>query len=201
MTKNININSATGDIELNIDLTNYELSRLEENLIKFNKDVPEEKKLTLKEYISIVLDVSLIEKELNSKYNYLNILKKEVKELENDLKNKYSIGLTGSEEVFNEVIELRKKTLKDSSNYTKNYRLDYIDLLVNHIENIVHGFDKQYEDAIITLKEDLTGDAKKNQSDVIEAIHIAKYNLNPNDTTYKQQLKSLEGFKKYVDSF
>lgn len=88
---------------------------------------------------------------------------------------------------------------KDSN--TKNYKSDYVDLLVSFIEHIVYSFDKDSEDAIITLKETLKEDVEKNHSDIIEAIHIVKSNLEPNNSAYNGRLNSLEGFKKYVDSF
>ena len=121
---------------------------------------------------------------MNYKYNYLKLQKKKVKELETNLKAKYSIGLIGSEEVLNETLELRKATLKDSINYTKNYRFEYYNLLVKFIENIVIPFGKDYERAIETLKEKLAEYIKKYPSDVPKAINIILTDLDTSDDEY-----------------
>ena len=121
---------------------------------------------------------------MNYKYNYLKLQKKKVKELETNLKAKYSIGLIGSEEVLNETLELRKATLKDSINYTKNYRFEYYNLLVKFIENIVIPFGKDYEGAIETLKEEIAEYIEKYPSNVLKAINIILTDLDTSDDEY-----------------
>ena len=199
MAKENKIKETTEGIEANIDLTTYEYNRLEKNLQLFNKDVPEEQKLTIEEFISLVLKISLLENELDYKSNYLKLLQREVKELETDLEAKYNIGLTGSEEVLNEALELRKATLKDSTNYAKNYKLEYNNLLVKFIEYIVIGFGKDYEGAIITLKEELEEYIEKYPSDVIKAINIVLSGLDNIDIEYSYFVISLTEFKAYVN--
>lgn len=157
--KKVKVIEETNEVEVPIDLTSFEVKRLKEKLEIFNSNVAEDSKLTFEEFIKLVFEVSLLEEDLDVKYNYLKRLKYEVKQLEEELTAKYSIGLTGSEEVYNEVIELRKKTLEDSLVYVKNYRPDYISLLVNYIELINNA--STYEDSILTLKEVLAEDIEK----------------------------------------
>ena len=197
MAKENKIKETTEGIEANIDLTTYEYNRLEKNLQLFNKDVPEEQKLTIEEFISLVLKISLLENELDYKSNYLKLLQREVKELETDLEAKYNIGLTGSEEVLNE--ELRKATLKDSTNYAKSYEVEYYNLLAKYIKNIVIPFGKDYEGAIITLKEELEEYIEKYPSDVIKAINIVLSGLDNTDIEYSYFVISLTEFKAYVN--
>ena len=199
MAKENKIKETTEGIEANIDLTTYEYNRLEKNLQLFNKDVPEEQKLTIEEFISLVLKISLLENELDYKSNYLKLLQREVKELETDLEAKYNVGLTGSEEVLNEALELRKATLKDSTNYAKNYKLEYNNLLVKLIEYIVIPFGKDYEGAIQTLKEQLEEYVEKYPSDVIKAINIVLSGLEPTNPEYPDFLTTLTEFKAYVN--
>ena len=70
-------------------------------------------KLTFDEFVSLVFETALLEKKLDSKYDYLNVLKDEVKQLEEELMTKYSTGL---KEYNDDVIGCRRKVLKDSSN-------------------------------------------------------------------------------------
>ena len=192
--KTVTINEVTNEVEVPIDLTSFEVKRLEEKLESFNNNVPEDSKLTFEEFISLVFKTSLLEEELNSKYNYLNLLKAEVKGLEEELIAKYSTGLTGSEEVYNEVIELRKKTLEDSSIYIKNYKSDYIDLLVNYISFFVYSMD--FEDGVLTLKETFEEDIEKNPLDVYKAVKIVEGNVEDSDS--KDVFDLVDFFKNYV---
>ena len=192
--KKVKVDSITNEVEVPIDLTSYEHERLKEKLDLFNKNVAEDSKLTFEEFIALVFETSLLEEELDSKYNYLKRLEAEVKGLEEKLIAKYSIGLTGSEEVYTEVIELRKQTLEDSLVYVKNYKSDYINLLVNYIGLIVYASD--YEDGILTLKESFEEDIEKNPLDVYKAIQIVKHDVEP--TGYKEVHEQLEYFEKYV---
>lgn len=196
--KKVKVIEETNEVEVPIDLTSFEVKRLKEKLEIFNSNVAEDSKLTFEEFIKLVFEVSLLEEDLDVKYNYLKRLKYEVKQLEEELTAKYSIGLTGSEEVYNEVIELRKKTLEDSLVYVKNYRPDYISLLVNYIELINNA--STYEDSILTLKEVLAEDIEKNPSDVVKAIQIAKENLEPDESFYNDMLKVLNELEEYVNS-
>jgi len=197
--KKVKVIEETNEVEVPIDLTSFEAERLKEKLEIFNSNVAEDSKLTFEEFIKLVFEVSLLEEDLDVKYNYLKRLKYEVKQLEEELIAKYSIGLTGSEEVYNEVIELRKKTLEDSLVYVKNYKTDYISLLVNYIESIVYSM--LYEDMILTLKETFEEDVEKNPSELFKAIQIVKYNLNPENNFYNDISKALDEFEEYVNSF
>ena len=198
MVKEVKVNEVTNEVEVPIDLTKYEHERLTEKLELFNKNVPENKKLSFEEYIALIFETSLLEEELDSKYNYLRRLEAEVKGLEEDLVAKYSIGLEGSEEVYNEVIELRKQTLEDSIIYLKNYKLDYIKLMANTINHYSRGFSYEVEDRVITFEEVLEEDIEKNPTDVLKAIQIAKADLDPSETFYNEMLESLEVFENNI---
>lgn len=100
------------DLEVPIDITGFEYARIKENLELFNDTVVEGEKLTFDEFVSLVFETALLEEKLDSKYDYLNVLKAEVKQLEDELMAKYSTGLN---EYNDDVIECRKKALKDSS--------------------------------------------------------------------------------------
>ena len=194
--KEVKYNAVTNEVEVPIDLTSFEVERLEEKLEIFNKNVPEESKLTFEEFIKLVFEVSLLEEDLDIKYNYLKRLKAEVKELEEDLVAKYSIGLTGSEEVYNEVIELRKKTLEDSSIYVRNFKTDYIKALANHITYIVYGMD--FEDGSETLLDVFEEDIENNLPEVKKAVQIVKHDVEPTD--YEDVPKLLDYFEEYLNS-
>lgn len=195
--KKIKVDPITEEVEVPIDLTSFEVVRLKEKLELFNNNVPEEKKLSFEEFIAVVFKVSLLEEELDTKYNYLRRLKAEVKELEEELLSKYSIGLTGSEEVYTEIIELRKQTLEDSIVYVKNYKSDYISLLVNYIGLIVYA--STYEDGILTLKESFEVDIEKNPSDVYKAIQIVKHDVKPSG--FEEVERQLDYFDNYVKNY
>ena len=192
--KDVKLDPITKEVEVPIDLTNFEYDKLQQKLELFNKDVAEENKLTFEEYVSLIFETSLLEEKLETKLTFINLLKVEVEELEEKLLAKYSIGLEGSEEVYNEVIELRRQTLKDSSNYAKQYKHDYMTLLVNYITYIVYSM--EYEDGIYTLKETFEEDIEKNPSDVLKAIQIVKHDVEP--TGYKEVHEQLDYFEKYV---
>lgn len=96
-----------------IDITGFEYDRIKENMELFNDTVGEGGKLTFDEFVSLVFETALLEKKLDSKYDYLNVLKDEVKQLEEELMTKYSTGL---KEYNDDVIGCRRKVLKDSSN-------------------------------------------------------------------------------------
>lgn len=102
-------------VEVTIDITESEYKKLNEKLELFNNNVPPESKLNFDEFISLVFETTLLKEKLDSKYEYLDTLKTEVKQLEEKLTAKYSIGLTNSKEISNEVIESRKQILKDAS--------------------------------------------------------------------------------------
>ena len=195
--KEVKYNEVTNEVEVPIDLTSFETNRLKEKLELFNSNVAEDSKLTFEEFIKLAFEVSLLEEELDSKYNYLRMLKYEVKKLEEDLAAKYSIGLTGSEEVYNEVIELRKKTLEDSLIYVKNYKTDYISLLANYISLIVYS--SSYEDGILTLKEAFEEDIEKNLPEVKKAVQIVKHDVKPSD--YEEVKQQLDYFENYLNQF
>ena len=195
--KTVKFNEVTNEVEVPIDLTSFEVKRLKEKLELFNSNVAEDSKLTFEEFIKLAFEVSLLEEELASKYNYAKLLESEIKQLEEDLIAKYSIGLTGSEEVYNEVIELRKKTLEDSLVYVKNYKPDYISLLVNYISMIVYASD--YEDGILTLKECFEEDIEKNLPEVKKALQIVKHDVEPSG--YEEVEQQLEYFEEYLNSF
>ena len=103
--------------EVPIDITKSEYKRLKENLKLFNSTVCEESGLTFDEFVSLVFETTQLEKKIDSKYDYLNILKAEIKQIEDELAEKYATGLTGCEKVNDEIMELRKQTLKDSLNH------------------------------------------------------------------------------------
>ena len=97
-----------------IDINGTEYRRVKGNLESFNETCDE--KLTFDDFVSLVFETASLEEKLDFKYDYLNALKAEIKELEQELESRCSIGLAGSKEDYNEIMELRKKALKDSSN-------------------------------------------------------------------------------------
>lgn len=194
--KKVEVDPVTNEVKVPIDLTSFEVERLEEKLEIFNKNVPEGSKLSFEEFIKLVFEVSLLEEDLDVKYNYLRRLKYEVKELEEDLVAKYSIGLTGSEEVYNEVMELRKKTLEDSLIYVRNFKTDYVKALANHISYIVYGMD--FDDGIITLPEVFEEDIENNLPEVKKALQIVKHGVEPD--VFKDVPKLINYFEEYLDS-
>jgi CII-binding regulator of phage lambda lysogenization HflD len=97
-----------------IDINGEEYRRLKENLESFNETSGE--KLTFDEFVSLSFETSSLEEKLDFKYDYLNALEAEIEELEKELESRCSIGLTGSEENYAELMEFRRKILKDSSN-------------------------------------------------------------------------------------
>ena len=131
----------------------------------------------------------------------------DIKKLEEDLTAKYSIGLEGSSELLSEVI---KRRTEDSNLIVEesNYKSDYINLLVTHISVNVYAFDV-VEDGVLTLKEDLVEDVKKNPSDVLTAINIVIDNVEEPDSTafnfemeknkYNTIMEQLIEFEKYVN--
>ena len=102
-------------VEVPIDINGREYQKLKENLESFNDNAGD--KLTFDEFVSLVFETTLIKERLDSKREHLEIIKAEAKELEDELASRYSIGLTGSEEDYDKLIELRKQILKDSSNH------------------------------------------------------------------------------------
>lgn len=197
--KNVRINEVTNEVEVPIDLTNYEYERLTEKLELFNKDIPEENKITFEDFLSLVFKTSIIEDELIAKTKVIEVLSSDVEKLKEELIERYSIGLEGSEEVYNEVIELRRKTLENPSDYVKNYQYDYIKLMANILNYYSRGFYKEIEDRVISFKEILIEDIKENPSDVLKAIQIAKADLEPEEDNYSEMLESLNQFEKYVN--
>ena len=197
--KNVRINEVTNEVEVPIDLTKYEYERLTEKLELFNKDIPEENKITFEDFLSLVFKTTIIEDELIAKTKVIEVLSSDVEKLKEELIERYSIGLEGSEEVYNEVIELRRKSLKDSSNYVKNYQYDYIKVMANFLNYYSRGFSYEIEDRVVTFKEVFIEDIKENPSDVLKAIQIAKADLEPEETYYTEMLESLNLFEKYVN--
>lgn len=192
--KKVEVDPITKEVKVPIDLTNFEYDKLKQKLELFNKNVPEDKKITFEEYLALIFETSILEDKLETKLTFIDLLELEVQQLKENLLAKYSIGLEPSEEVYNEVIELRRKTLKDSSNYAKPYKTDYLDLLVNYIGFIVYASD--YEDGTLTLKEVFEEDLEKNPSDVLKAVEILKHDLEPSKNEDAEQ--QLNYFEKYI---
>ena len=197
--KEVKINEVTNEVEVPIDLTKYEYERLTEKLELFNKDVPEANKISFEDFLSLVFKTSIIEDELIAKTKVIEILNSDVERLKEELVERYSTGLEGSEEVYNEVIELRRKTLKDSSDYVKNYQSNYISLIATVLNHYSRGFSYEVEDRVITFKEILIEDIKENPSDVLKAIQIAKADLEPEENYYTEMLEALNKLEKYVN--
>lgn len=197
--KNVKVNEVTNEVEVPIDLTNYEIERLKEKLELFNKDVPERNKITFEEYLSLIFKTSILEDELIAKTKFIEILNSDVKKLKEELAEKYSTGLEGSEELYTQVMELRRKTLENPSDYVKNYQYDYIKLMANILNYYSRGFYKEIEDRVISFKEILIEDIKENPSDVLKAIQIAKADLEPEENNYSEMLESLNQFERYVN--
>ena len=197
--KEVRFNEVTNEVEVPIDLTKYEYERLTEKLELFNKDIPEANKISFEDFLSLVFKTSIIEDELIAKTKVIEILNSDVERLKEELIERYSTGLEGSEEVYNEVIELRRKTLKDSSNYVKNYQSNYINLIANVLNHYSRSFSYEVEDRVITFKEVFIEDIKENPSDVLKAIQIAKADLEPEETYYTEMLEALNEFEKYVN--
>ena len=103
--------------EIPIDITQSEYKMLKENLKLFNRNSCKGSELTFDEFVSLVFETIRLEETLNSKYDYLKILKAEIKQIEAELSEKYAIGLTGPENNNKDIIKLRKQALKDSSDY------------------------------------------------------------------------------------
>lgn len=104
-------------VDVPIEISDSEYRLLKEKLESFNSAIEKKSKLTFDEFVSLVFETSSLEEKLNLKYDYLNSLKAEVKNLEEELAAKYSVGLMGSKEENSEIIELRKKIVKDSSSH------------------------------------------------------------------------------------
>ena len=178
MAKEVKINEVTKEVEVPIDLTEVEYNKLNERLALFNEGLDFKDKLTFEEFVSLVFRTNLLEEELEAKY---------------------SIGLEGSSEVFNEVIEQRIKTLKEpivKTSDVKDFREYYINLLVNGILGYCYGMG--LEDLDITLKEVYIEDIKANPSEVLEAITEAKEVLDVNTYDYEGVINILIDFEKYV---
>ena len=111
--KKFKLNGFSGDAQVPISINGHEYKKLKENLELFNNTVFKESKITFDEFISLVFETTALNEKLNSKYEYLNILEDEIKQLEDELTAKYCLGLTGCDDV----VELRRKILKDSSDY------------------------------------------------------------------------------------
>lgn len=103
--------------EVPIDITGPEYRRVKENLKIFNESVSKESRLTFDEFVSLVFETAQLEEKLEFKYDYLNILKSEIRKLEEELTVKYSTGLKDCDETDSDVIELRRQALRDSSDY------------------------------------------------------------------------------------
>ncbi len=91
------------------------------------------------------------------------------------------------------------------TNENTDYRREYINLLETHISTIVYAFD-EVDDGVLTLKEDLEHDVKKNPSDVLIAIGNVIDNVEkPNITdkfvvkSYELVLNQLMDFERYVN--
>ena len=205
--KEVKINPITKEVEVPVELSEAEYSKLYERFNLFNEDILEEDKLTFEEYLSLVFKTNLLEEELILKKRFSAVLNSNIKELEEDLKSKYSIGLEGSSELLAEVIKKRM----EASNITveeSNYKSDYINLLVTHISTNVYAFGV-VEHGVLTLKEDLVEDVKKNPSDVLTAINIVIDNVEePDPTAYNYEseknnydiiMEQLIEFEKYVN--
>ena len=199
MAKEVKINEVTKEVEVPIDLTEVEYNKLNERLALFNEGLDFKDKLTFEEFVSLVFRTNLLEEELVLKKKFYNFLATDIKRLEEDLEAKYSIGLEGSSEVFNEVIEQRIKTLKEpivKTSDVKDFREYYINLLVNGILGYCYGMG--LEDLDITLKEVYIEDIKANPSEVLEAITEAKEVLDVNTYDYEGVINILIDFEKYV---
>lgn len=197
--KEVKVNEVTNEVEVPIDLTKYEYERLKEKLELFNKDIPEENKITFEEYLSLIFKTSILEDELIAKTKVIEILNSDVEKLKKEIIERYSTGLEGSEEVYSEVMELRRKTLENPSNYAKNYQYDYIKVIANVLNYYSRGFSYEIEDRVITFKEVFIEDIKENPSDVMKAIQIAKADLEPDETNYYEMMEALKDFEKYVN--
>lgn len=205
----VKVDPITKEVEVPVELSEAEYSKLYERFNLFNEDIVEEDKLTFEEYLSLVFKTNLLEEELILKKRFLMALTTDIERLEEDLTAKYSIGLEGSSELLSEVIKRRTEASGIPITETKNYKEDYINLLVTFIENISYGFDS-VEDGVLTLKEELIEDVKTNPSDVLTAIKIAaERNVKPEeDSSYNYSLKlneyetvkeQLIEFEKYVN--
>ena len=197
--KEVRINEVTNEVEVPIDLTKYEYERLTEKLELFNKDIPEANKISFEDFLSLVFKTSIIEDELIAKTKVIEILNSDVERLKEELIERYSTGLEGSEEVYNEVIELRRKTLENPSDYVKNYQYNYIKAMANFINYYSRSFSYEIEDRLISFKEILIEDIKENPSDVLKAIQIAKADLEPEENYYTEMLEALKQLEKYVN--
>ena len=197
--KKVKFNEATNEVIVPIDLTEVEYNKLNERLALFNEELDVEDKLTFEEFVTLVFKTNLLEEELVLKKKFYNFLATDIKRLEEDLEAKYSIGLEGSSEVFNEVIEQRIKTLKEPITKTsdvKDFREHYVDLLVKGILGFCYGMD--IEDLTITLKEIYIEDVKANPSEVLEAVIVVKEDLDVNTHDYEGIIKVLNEFEKYI---
>lgn len=194
--KKVKVDPITKEVEVPIDLTEEEYNKLNERLVLFNEGLDSTDKLTIGEFISLVFKTNLLEEELILKKKFYNFLATDIIKLENELETKYSIGLEGSSEVFNKVIEQRIKTLKEPITINKDFREDYILLLANGIEAFSYGMDS--DELLITLKETYLTDIKENPSEVLEAISIVKKELDTNTYNYEEIIKVLTVFEKYV---
>ena len=104
----------TEKLEVPIDITDFEYKKLKENLDLFNENLKKADRLTFDEFVSLVFETASLNEKLDFKKDHLNILKSEIKELEDELEVKYSVGLTNTGD---EVIKSRKDILRDSADY------------------------------------------------------------------------------------
>lgn len=102
------------EVPLGIDGAEYEM--LKGNLEVFNENIGKGRKLTFDEFVSLAFETASLEEKIDSKKDYLKALKAEVRELEEELQAKYSMGLTGDEEDYEDAVKSRKQALRDSSN-------------------------------------------------------------------------------------
>lgn len=102
------------NLEVPLDITESEYRKLKENLDLFNENLKKSDKLTFDEFINLIFETESLTERLDFKKDHLNVLKSEIRELEDELSAKCSVGLTNTNE---EVIKSRKAILKDSKKY------------------------------------------------------------------------------------
>lgn len=202
----VKVDPITKEVEVPVELSEAEYSKLYERFILFNEDIAEEDKLTFEDFLSLVFKTNLLEEELILKKRFLMALTTDIKRLEEDLTSKYSIGLESSSELLSEVI--KRRTEASGNPVPNNYKEDYIQLLATHISTNVYAFDS-VEDGVLTLKENLINDVKKNPSDVLTAINIVidgveepnseAYNYEAEVRIYDRIMEQLIEFEKYVN--
>ena len=172
-----NENKSTVEVPLNI--SQEEQDKLQEDFEKYNMNKSENNKLTFDEYVNKVLEVSMLEYTFDTKYNCMNLLKKDVEDLKSELEIKYLLGIKGNKALFNGLCEVRNEELKEEGFFDKEFdsnslRNDYLDVLVDYMLFVFNIFDDVdlFEMLVDTFSEYATS-----KNELLEAIKLLEHKI------------------------